>query len=290
MATTVGIRGEATSAGPFRRRRRGGRGTATLSALIVGVAALMAGCDGEDQTERDTVTEPSPHVHLLPDDGTSAEVVVPADGQLGPVLEVTATGTPVLLSVTTGDELLRQGQELMLIPASAEPEDLFDAALGEAPTGIPNSAWWRVRGPSVEQVWFYLPEPPGQPYQLAVPGGAGARPTVPSPLEGTTLTLELHPVNEPTREDLVGSWELLNSELIVRFEADGNLVPVAPARPLEGTWDYVDGEFVWDIGDDPDVYRATLLPDGGLALVATDAERILGPPSGEMAVLTPTES
>lgn len=296
MATGVGDgEGAASASLPRRRRRRGGRGTATLSALVVGAAALMVGCDGEDQTQRDTVDEPSPHVHLLPDGGTSAEVVVPSDGRLGSVLEVTDSGTPVLLSVTTGDAPLTQGQELMLIPADAEPEDL-DTPIGEDPTGIPNSAWWRIRAEApVKQVWLFLPEAPAQPYQLAVPGGAGARPTVPSPLEGTTLTLELHPVNEPLREDLVGSWEPLDlEERTLRFEGNGDFVVDAPEglQQLErvGTWDYANGEIRYGLGEDLDAYRATLLPDGRLALVATDAERILDPPSGQMMVLTPIES
>lgn len=297
MATAVGDgEGAASASLPRRRRRRVGGGAASISALVVGVAALMVGCDGEGQTERDTVTEPSPHVHLLPDGGNSAEVVVPADGRLGSVLEVTDSGTPVLLSVTTGDEPLTQGQELMLIPADAEPEDLFDAPIGEAPTGIPNSAWWRIGTEApVEQVWFFLPESPAQPYQLAVPGSARAQPTAPSPLEGTTLALELHPVNEAGREDLVGSWEPLDlEERTFHFEDDGDFVIEAPPRlrQLEGagTWDYADGVFRWGLGEDLDAYRATLLPDGGLAAVATEAERILDPLSGRMTVLTPIKS
>lgn len=214
---------------------------------LAGAVATVVACTGTGPGGDD----PPAEVRLLPDNTTSTEVVVPPGGQVDPVLEVTAEGVPVLLSVTTGREDL-VGGTLALLPGDAGDET---PVIG---FGTDDSAWW-TRVPA-EPAWLFIAEPEADTYRLMVADD----------LAGATLTLAVHPAVVPSRDDLLGSWQYVDADRFLHLTDDGDLRIDSEHTEVGGggTWEYSAGELRWTFeGDDATQTRhATLLPDGQLGL------------------------
>lgn len=256
-------------------------------ALGLVVGALLAGCGGAGSSENG----PS-GVHLLSADGPSAQVTVPASGHVGPVVDVSVDGSPLLLSVSAAGRLTERGIALV-----AGDVDLSDYRLGQ---GLEGSAWL----PHVpdEPAWLYLPRAEIGEYQLVVP----------AELAEETLSLELHEASTPERADLVGTWQLFDAERFTRFGADGDLElsGTQPEINKSGRWSYADGELQWTFADDQAssddqasiLRRVGLLPNGNLVMVhvgdevpVTDPESSDTPfepltQTGRVSILRPTAS
>lgn len=256
-------------------------GRAPPGAMAVVATLLLASC-GDGGTGEVSGSG----VALVSSDQQATEVVVPADGRVGPVVEVSEADASVLLAVTTSDNLLAREVSISLFPNSVEPAgpNLPGQGIAGAAFCCPISA---------EPAWLFIPEANVGVYQLALS----------EKLAGSELTLELHLAVVPSRADLVGTWQYQSAPRFLELREGGEVAfGSTTSEQMRDTteWQYTDGQLrIAPATDDgaEHVYAPTMLPDGQLAMATIGFEDPAPPeerpgmptlsPLGAMLVLDP---